>query len=78
MKNLFYALLVMLLIVGCQSQGPERYSTTGPEIDMVKGLVADYEQGNWESWMTKYADTAKAYHNNWDNPLSPKQLQEGF
>ncbi|MCE2611777.1 ester cyclase [Flavobacteriaceae bacterium D16] len=78
MKNTFYAVLVILLIVSCQPQGPERYSTTGPEIDLAKGLVADYEQGNWESWMTKYADTAKAYHNNWDNPISPKELQEGF
>ena len=78
MKNIFYAFLAAILILSCQPQGPERYSTTGPEIDMVKGLVADYEQGNWESWMTKYADTAKVFHNNWDNSLTPKELQEGF
>ncbi|MCX2720289.1 nuclear transport factor 2 family protein [Lentiprolixibacter aurantiacus] len=78
MKNLFYAALVLLLIAGCQSQGPERYSTTGPEIDVVKSLVADYEQGNWESWLTKYADTAKVYHNNWDEGITANELKEAF
>jgi len=78
MKNIFYVLLATILIVSCQPQGPERYSTTGPEIDMVKALVADYEQGNWESWAEKYADTAKVYHNSWDNGISAQELKEGF
>ncbi len=78
MKNVFYLAIACLLIVGCQTQGPERFSTTGPEIDLIKSLVADYEQGNWESWMTRYADTAKVYHNEWENGIGAMELKEGF
>lgn len=78
MKNIFYVGIAALLIVGCQSQGPERFSTTGPEIDLIKSLVADYEQANWESWMTKYNDTAKVFHNAWDEGISANELKEGF
>ena len=77
MKNFFYAILAVLLLLGCQSQGPDRYSTTGPEIDMVKALLADYEQGNWDAWNTAYADTAKIYYNDWDNPVTAREAGEG-
>lgn len=77
MKNFFYAVLIVLLIGGCQPQGPERFSTTGPEIDMVKALVADYEAGDWEAWNAAYADTAKIYYNNWENALTAKAAGEG-
>ena len=75
MKNLFFIAVCTTLLIGCQ-QGPERFSTTGPEIEMVKELVADYEAGNWEAWNAKYADTVKIYHNSWDNAISAKQAQE--
>lgn len=78
MKNLIYTVFIAILIIGCQQQGPERYSTSGPEVDLIKSLVADYEQGNWESWMTKYADTAKIYHNVWEEGITANELKEGF
>lgn len=77
MKNIFYSGLIALLLVGCQPQGPERYSTSGTEIDMVKALLADYEQGNWDAWHTKYADTAKVYYNNMQTAITPKEASEG-
>lgn len=77
MKNLLFIAVCAALLIGCQPQGEERYSTTGPEIDMVKALIADYEQGNWEAWNEAYADTAKVYYNDWDNALSAKEAGEG-
>ncbi|MBT8204105.1 MAG: ester cyclase [Eudoraea sp.] len=76
MKNLFFIAFCAILFIGCQPQGPERFSTTGPEIDLVKALIADYEAGNWEAWNAKFADTVKVYHNNWNTPVSAKAAQE--
>lgn len=45
------------------NQGGSRYSTSGAEIDEVKDLIANYEAGDWEAWLSHYADTAKVYHN---------------
>ncbi len=76
MKNLFFTALCAVMIIGCQ-QGPERYSTSGPEIDMVKALLANYEQGNWDAWNEAYADTAKVYYNDWDNALTAEEAGQG-
>jgi hypothetical protein len=62
MKNLFLLGLVLVLTLSCQNT-EQRYFTSSPEIDTVKELVSDYQNGNWEKWMTHYADTAKIYHN---------------
>lgn len=52
----------MALFMACKETAP-RYASASPEIDMVKALVSDYEEGNWESWKTHYADTVKIHHN---------------
>ncbi len=75
MKNLLFVTLCATFLLGCQT-GPERYSTTGPEVDMVKALIADYEAGDWEAWNAKFADTVKVYHNNWNTPVTAKVAQE--
>lgn len=40
-----------------------RWTDNAPEIDVIKASLKDYESGNWESWRTRFADTAKIYHN---------------
>ncbi len=49
--------------MACQQKGPERYTNSAPEINVVKALIKDYNEGNWTSWASHYADTAKQYHN---------------
>ena len=44
---------------------------------LVKGLLADYEKGDWDSWKEKYADTAKVYYNQWDDSITVTQSMEG-
>ncbi len=78
MRKILTLAICTAVLMACQQLGPERFSTTGPEIDLIKSLVADYEQGNWESWMTKYADTAKVFHNVWDDGITANELKEGF
>ncbi len=71
MKKLILLGLTVIFFIACQNKAPERYTTTSPEIDVVKTLIKDYHDGNWESWMTHYADTAKIYHNTWKNDITP-------
>ena len=72
-------LLTAILLSACKEKGPERYATTGSEIDLVKSLVADYEKGDWEGWLGHYADTAKLHHNTTDDiSLSATEMSESL
>lgn len=77
MKSLIVLGLSMVLFIACKDNTPPRYTSASAEIDVVKALVADYSAGNWDSWMSHYADTAKVYHNSTE-PIAPKDLQATF
>lgn len=79
MKKKIIILLTLVLTAACQPKGPERYATSGPEIDRVKSLIEDYQKGDWEAWKGHYADTAKIHHNSPKSvSLSPKELNENL
>lgn len=65
MKKLHLLGFAIFLFVACQSN-VKQFTMTSPEIDEAKALVKDYHEGNWEAWATHYADTAKIFHNTWD------------
>ena len=76
MKKVILLAFVAVLFTACQEQN---YSRTGPEVDLVKGLFDDYHAGDWESWMSKYADTAKIHHNLPDGKgISPAAQRDLF
>ncbi|WP_445957903.1 nuclear transport factor 2 family protein [Yeosuana sp.] len=77
MKKLFLLGLIIVLFSACQNK-PERFTTTSPNIDVVKKLISDYEAGNWEAWATNYSDTAKIYHNTWKKSATPKETSEAL
>ncbi len=77
MKKLIYLGLTVILLISCQNDKPERYFATSAEIDVLKAIIKDYEDANWENWLTKYADTAKIYHNSLES-ISPNELIKGF
>jgi len=62
MKKLILLGLTVILLTSCQNN-EQRYFSSSPEIDEVKTLLKDYHEGNWDGWITHYADTAKIYHN---------------
>ena len=76
MKNLVLSIFVVILLVACK-QGPDRWTSSSPEIDVVKALISDYEAGNWEAWKGHYADTAKLYHNSTE-PSGVDETLEGL
>lgn len=77
MKKLFLLGLAVILFSACQQKGPARYASSSPEIDIVKAHIEDYNKGNWESWTSHYADTAKVHHNTLE-ASSVKELMEGL
>ena len=76
MKKFLLLALTIVLLVSCQQKGPERWTNNSPDIDAVKSLVKDYEEGNWDSWITHYANDANVQHNEFK--LSPKELQDAL
>jgi hypothetical protein len=36
----------------------------GPEVDLMKKVVASYSAGDWATMATYFSDTAKSWHNN--------------
>jgi len=77
MKKLMILGLILVIGLSCENKEP-RFTTTSPEIDSVKAIIDDYENGNWDEWMTLYADTAKIYHNTWKTSATSKETQESF
>lgn len=53
--------LVIVAITGCKNE--VRYTQNSPEIETYKKAIKDYEMGNWESYATHFADTAKIVYN---------------
>lgn len=74
MKNIFLSLIVLILLTACK-QGPDRWTDSSPEIDVVKALISDYEAGNWDAWKGHYADTAKLYHNSTESSSVEETLK---
>ena len=74
MRYLIVLCLVALMTTAC-NQVESRYSTAGAEIDQVKDLIANYEAGDWEAWLSHYADTAKVYHNSTE-PSSAEDVKD--
>ena len=75
MKKLSFLVLALFVFVACQQKGPERYTNASTEIDVVKALLKDYNAGNWESWVSHYADTAKVYHNSLESTTVSEALE---
>jgi len=77
MKKLILIGLAIVISTSCQQTEP-RYFSSSPEIDTVKALLNDYYDGNWDSWKTHYADTAKIYSNTWKTAFSVQENQEAL
>lgn len=60
MKSVLLLSLSFLMLISCNDK---RYTQQSEEIETYKKVIADYENMNWESFATHYADTAKIYNN---------------
>ncbi len=71
-SKLILLIFSIILFTACQKQKPQRYFSKSPEIDLVKEVIKDYEDANWEKWISHFADTAKIYQNSIE-PATPKE-----
>lgn len=62
MKNLILLGLAIVLFTSCNKK-EERYTQQSPEIEIYKAGLEDYNNQNWESLVSRYADTANVFFN---------------
>ena len=74
MKKLIF-LFAIAAFIGCQEQ---RYTQSSPEIDVIKANIVSYESGDWDGYMSGFADTAKIYFNVDAEHETPQEVVDGF
>lgn len=62
MKNLILLGLAIVLFASCNKK-VERYTQQSPEIETYKAALEDYNNQNWESLVSRFADTANVFYN---------------
>ncbi len=61
MKKLILLGLAVMLFTACQQE--RRYFAESAETKTVEAGIAAYESGDWDTWKSHFADTAKIYVN---------------
>lgn len=61
MKNILIILFAFLVVTGCKND--KRYFAESAEIKTILKGISAYESGDWETWKSHFADTAKIYVN---------------
>ena len=77
MKKFLLIGLAAILITACEKK-TKQFTMSSSEIEEAKALINDYQKGDWESWATHYADTAKIYHNTWKNGASADETAQSL
>lgn len=77
MKTNFLLLVFsVLLFTACQEQEKKRYFSESSEIDVLKAGIKAYESGDWDTWKSHFADTAKVYVNSKESITAAARLKE--
>lgn len=61
MKKLLVFSLIIFLVCNCKQE--QRYTQNSKEIDAVKSIITAYNNKNWPTILSKYADTSKTRSN---------------
>jgi hypothetical protein len=74
MKKIILCFLVSASLISCTNQEIKTeaktettgsVTTTGPDVDLIKKSITAFADGDWATYASTYADTAKSYHNIW-------------
>ncbi|WP_140160500.1 nuclear transport factor 2-like protein [Algoriphagus antarcticus] len=75
MKN-FLLLGLLLMAIGCTSK--TKYTQQSPEIDIVKSIIGNYVNGEWDEYAAHYAEGATVFFNTTEeNPSSIQEIIAG-
>ncbi|MDR5589964.1 nuclear transport factor 2 family protein [Christiangramia sp. SM2212] len=68
MRNFVILMLSFILFTACNDKKDEkiRYTQKSDEINTLKDLLKNYEEADWDTYKTHFADTAKLYYNSRD------------
>lgn len=75
MRKSILLFVALFTLIACNNE--TRYTTSSPEIDLAKKSIQAYEAGDWNTWINKFSDDAKIYHNNWDKFKTSDEAVEG-
>jgi ABC-type antimicrobial peptide transport system ATPase subunit len=74
MKKLLLSILVSATMIACTTKETKTEAKTettgtvtasGPDVDLIKKSITAFANGDWATYASTYADTAKSYHNIW-------------
>ncbi|GGD80338.1 hypothetical protein [Planktosalinus lacus] len=64
MKNYIpFLFLILFAFTSCNDNSKNYFTEESPEIDVMRQMIKDYENGNWVSYKSHYLENAKIYHN---------------
>ena len=69
--------LALTLLISCEKKEAARFTTNSSEIEIIKALLTDYEEGNWTNWASHYAEGARIRHNT-VKPMTSEELQKNL
>lgn len=73
MKNLFLITAVGILLFACENK--QRYTQQSPEIDIIKSIMNNYVNGEWDAYLSHYEETAQIFFNTTeDKPATIQQI----
>ena len=75
MKKISLIITTIIVFAACQKQ-EQRYFAESPEIETLKAGVNAYEAGDWDTWKSHFADTAKIYVNSKNSVSIEERVNE--
>jgi hypothetical protein len=74
MKKTFFVALLATTLFACSTPaenkveataGTTSVTTEGPDVELMKKAAESWATGNWDAYLSCYADTAISVHNTW-------------
>jgi ketosteroid isomerase-like protein len=74
MRKLIYLVLAVATITACQQE--QRYFAESAEIETLKSGILAFENGDWDTWRSHFADTAKVFNNSKDGIAVDQRMKD--
>ena len=75
MKRIILFGIVAMFFLACQQQ-EQRYFAESNETKTLQAGIAAYESGDWTTWKTHFADTAKVFVNSKEGITADARLEQ--
>lgn len=76
MKNLIVVAVIIAMFSSCEQQ-KQRYFAESAETKILESGIAAYESGDWDTWQSHFADSAKIFVNS-KEPMTIESRRENL